>query len=68
MYKEFDNQVNEILSKMTLKEKIGQLNQVMGPLSREDAEKLKKEIRGGQGWFAYNGIKLDRRQRSAGPY
>lgn len=48
MYKEFDKQVDELLSKMTLTEKVGQLSQVMGPLSSADVEKLKKEIRAGK--------------------
>ncbi len=48
MYKGFDKQVDELLSKMTLAEKVGQLSQVMGPLSKEDVEKLKKEIRAGK--------------------
>lgn len=48
MYKEFDTQVNELLSKMSIKEKIGQLNQLMGPLSKEDVDKLKNEIREGK--------------------
>lgn len=42
--KEVDQRVEEILSKMTLKDKIGQLNQMDG---RRDVEKIKQEVREG---------------------
>ena len=48
MYKKFDEQAKNILSKLTLKEKIGQLNQVMLPETDEEIEKLKKRIKNGE--------------------
>ena len=41
MYKEFDKRVDEILAKLTLKQKIGQLNQIQQPLNVEQAELVK---------------------------
>lgn len=40
-FSRFDKQVNELLAKMTLKEKIGQLNQASAP--RNEADRLKQE-------------------------
>lgn len=48
MYKQFDKQIDELLANMTLKEKIGQLNQVRGPLDMAEMETLKEEIRRGE--------------------
>lgn len=47
MYKEFDNKVEEILSSLTLKEKIGQLNQVPQPVEG-NLEETKERIRRGE--------------------
>ena len=46
MYSKFDMQIDEILSTLTLKEKIGQLNQVAP--SMVPPEKLKERIRNGE--------------------
>ncbi len=48
MYKKFDGQIDVLLSKMTLKEKIGQLNQITGPLREDQVEELKGMIRRGE--------------------
>ena len=48
MYKKFDKQIDELISKMTLKEKIGQLNQITGPLKEEQIETIKESIRNGE--------------------
>ena len=48
MYKKYDNQIDKLLSKMSLKEKIGQLNQILGPLSEQDIIDLKDAIRKGE--------------------
>lgn len=47
MYKELDKRVDEILSKLTLKQKIGQLNQIQQPMNAEQVELAKKWIREG---------------------
>ncbi|MBQ2746461.1 MAG: glycoside hydrolase family 3 C-terminal domain-containing protein [Clostridia bacterium] len=47
MYKEFDKRVDEILANLTLKQKIGQLNQVQQPFNTEQAELVKKWIKEG---------------------
>lgn len=47
MYKEFDSQIDKILSSMSLKEKIGQLNQVTEP-TPDTMEALKERIRKGE--------------------
>ena len=41
MYTKFDKQIDEIIAKMTLREKIGQLNQVMVPKTKEEIEAAK---------------------------
>lgn len=59
-FRKFDEKIDNILSKMTLKEKIGQLNQGMIPLTDEDKEIMKEKIRNGEvgtiilasGWHA----------------
>lgn len=48
MYKKFDEKAKEILLKLTLREKIGQLNQVMLPETDEEIEKLKIKIKNGE--------------------
>ena len=48
MYKEFDGLIDNLISKMTLKEKIGQLNQITGPLREEQIEGIKTAIRNGE--------------------
>lgn len=48
MYKGFDKKVDEIIEKMTLKEKIGQLNQITGPLEEGQLEGIKHAIRNGE--------------------
>ena len=48
MFKEFDQKVNEILAGLSLKEKIGQLNQVKVPSGEEETSKVKEMIRNGQ--------------------
>lgn len=48
MYKQFEKEIDELLSKMTLKEKIGQLNQIPEPNSEEQVEEYKKMIRNGE--------------------
>lgn len=47
MYEKFDARVEEILSSLTLKEKIGQLNQVPQPVP-ENLEEVKERIRRGE--------------------
>ena len=47
MYKEFDTQIDKILSSLSLKEKIGQLNQVPAP-TPESLDSLKERIRKGE--------------------
>ena len=48
MYKEFIGKAKEIVAKMTLKEKIGQLNQINIIPYEKDMEKLHELIRNGQ--------------------
>ena len=48
MYKKFDKRIEEILSGMTLKEKIGQLNQITGPLRADQIEAIKDSVRKGE--------------------
>lgn len=48
MYKKFDKQIDDLLSKMTLKEKIGQLNQIPEPQGVEQIEQYKRMIRNGE--------------------
>ena len=47
MYKELDARVNAVMEKMTLKEKIGQLNQLRQPSTPEEIEKANELIRQG---------------------
>lgn len=47
MFKEFDKKADEILAKLSLKEKIGQLNQVKVPSGEEETAKVKEMIRNG---------------------
>ncbi len=59
-YNKFDKKIDEILAKMTLREKIGQLNQEMIPLNDEAKKVIKDKIRKGEvgtlilasGWHA----------------
>ncbi|MBO4733793.1 MAG: glycoside hydrolase family 3 C-terminal domain-containing protein [Clostridia bacterium] len=48
MYKQYDSLIDGLLSKMTLKEKIGQLNQITGPVSADRLEGIKAAIRNGE--------------------
>ncbi len=48
MYKQFKNKAKEIIGKMTVKEKIGQLNQVTITPYTNDMEKLYQMIRNGE--------------------
>jgi len=48
MYKQYDKQIDEILSKLTLKEKIGQLNQITGPLRNDQIDGIKQSIKNGE--------------------
>lgn len=47
-FSRFDKQVNELLAKMTLKEKIGQLNQASAPRNEEDRVKQEEMMRRGE--------------------
>ena len=47
-FSRFDKQVNELLAKMTLKEKIGQLNQASAPRNEEDRIKQEEMMRRGE--------------------
>ena len=48
MFKKYDNLVDEIVSKMTLHEKIGQLNQICYSTDPKTVEKIKDMIRKGE--------------------
>ncbi len=48
MYKQFEKEIDALLSKMSLREKIGQLNQIPEPNSEEQVEEYKKMIRNGE--------------------
>ncbi len=48
VYTKYDKQIDALLSKMTLKEKIGQLNQLKMPSNREEIEEYKVKIRNGE--------------------
>ena len=47
MFKEYDKKIDELLLKMSLREKLGQLNQPETP-SDDNAEKIKEQIRRGE--------------------
>lgn len=48
MYKELDKRIDEILSGLTLKQKIGQLNQVQQPLNADAKKAVLERIRNGE--------------------
>ncbi len=48
MFAQFDKQIDEIISKMTLKEKIGQLNQEKAPSGKEEYENLLEMAKRGE--------------------
>ncbi len=48
MYTKFDKQIDELIAKMTLREKIGQLNQPIGPLNEQELVEIKEAIRRGE--------------------
>lgn len=48
MFDNYDSVINDFMAKMTLKEKIGQLNQITGPLREEQIEDIKSAIRNGE--------------------
>ncbi len=48
MYCKFDKEINRLIKKMTLKEKIGQLNQITGPRTEDQLDEIKEKIRNGQ--------------------
>ncbi len=43
-----ENKISDLLSQMTLKEKIGQLNQITGPLTEDKISEIKEKIRNGE--------------------
>lgn len=47
-YLKFEEQVNALLKKMSLREKVGQLNQQVGPCNEEDMKRLKDAVRKGE--------------------
>lgn len=48
MYKELEQKIDELITKMSVREKIGQLNQILEPRSREQVEDYKRKIRNGE--------------------
>lgn len=48
MFNVYDSMIDSLISKMTLKEKIGQLNQITGPLKKEQIDSIKAAIRNGE--------------------
>ena len=48
MFREFDAKIDTLIAKMTLKEKIGQLNQITGPVREDQLEGIKEAIRKGE--------------------
>ena len=48
MYKKFEKEIDQLIAKMTLKEKIGQLNQITGPLTEAQIDVIKESIRKGE--------------------
>ena len=48
MFREYDTQINALIARMTLREKIGQLNQITGPVREEQLEGIKEAIRKGE--------------------
>ncbi len=47
-YKQFDKQIDALIKKMTLRQKIGQLHQIMAPKAPEDVEYVKGLIKRGE--------------------
>ncbi len=48
MYTKFDKQIDELIAKMSLREKIGQLNQPIGPMSEQELIDMKEAVRRGE--------------------
>lgn len=48
MKSNYEKQIDELLSKMTLKEKIGQLNMTVSPRNEADLEKVRERLRKGE--------------------
>lgn len=48
MYKQFEQEIDKLLGKLTLKEKIGQLNQIPEPNNDKEVEQYKEKIRNGE--------------------
>lgn len=48
MFKKFDKEIDNLICKMTLDEKIGQLNQICFSTNPQEAEKIKEKIRNGE--------------------
>ncbi len=48
MYKKFDKQIDELIAQMTLREKIGQLNQPIGHMSEQELIDMKDAVRKGE--------------------
>ncbi len=48
MYCKFDKEIDQLIEKMTLREKIGQLNQITGPRTEDQLDEIKEKIRNGQ--------------------
>lgn len=48
MFMEFENKIDHLIGQMTIKEKIGQLNQIYQPRTQEQIENCKRMIRNGE--------------------
>lgn len=48
MYMGYEDQIDTLLAKMTIKEKIGQLNQIYQPRTKDEIENCKRLIRNGE--------------------
>ena len=48
MFMQFENKIDSLIAQMTLKEKIGQLNQIYQPRTKEQIENCKRMIRNGE--------------------
>ena len=48
MFIEFEDKIDQLMGQMTIKEKIGQLNQIYQPRTREQIESCKRMIRNGE--------------------
>ena len=48
MYKKYDTLIDDLISKMSLREKVGQLNQVCGPVDEQSFDHIKQLIKKGE--------------------